>query len=364
MDQYIATGKVSYVFVDMPLAALHPTSHLGHAAARCVAEQGAARFWSLHDALFTHQDQWRSLPDPTSYLADVAKQTGVDMSQYTQCMSSGRSETAVQQSVAAGEALGFNGTPTFRFIAKEDGKTYTLSGAYPVDTFHQWIDQLLAGKAPAQDQPEPAATAKPAELPLWASAKGLAPDPNRAGYTLAGDPYKGDPKALVTVVEFSDFQCPACQKHHTDIQPAIDKALVDTGKIMWVFKNLPLREHPQASAAAAAAECAGKQGKFWPMHDLLFTSQASWAVDSPDSALLKLAGNLQLDAAQFTACYNSRDALEPVLRDVQDSQGVATTTPTFIILSGGKGSILNGSRPADQFISILQKFIDTASTEK
>ncbi len=359
MQKYIQSGQVKYVFRDMPLASLHPTSPQAHAAARCVAEQGATLFWAMHDTLFTNQEQWRSLPDPATYLAEAAKNAGADTAAYQACLAAGRSQTAVQQSIAAGSALGFNGTPSFQFIVNRSGKTYQLVGANPVDSYTQMIDTLLAGKEPSQ--PTPAPTAAPAELPLWANPRGLAPDPARPGFDLAGDPYKGSPQAKVVVVEFSNFQCPACQKHTLEAQPAIDKVLVDTGQVLWVFKNLPLRSEPQSTAAAAAAECAGEQGKFWQMHDLLFANQSQWAIDPPDPALTALAGQLKLDAAKFSACLAGRRALERVLNDLYDAQGVATTTPTFVVITGGKGTLMQGSRPSDEFIKTLQGFIDTAN---
>jgi predicted DsbA family dithiol-disulfide isomerase len=108
----------------------------------------------MHDALFQNQQQWNQLPDPSEYLAKVAQQAGAEKAAYDRCIQSGQAEAQVQKSVEAAAALGFNGTPTFRFILNKTGQAYTLSGAYPVDTYHQWTDQLLAGKAPTQDQPE------------------------------------------------------------------------------------------------------------------------------------------------------------------------------------------------------------------
>ena len=89
------------------------------------------------------------------------------------------------------------------------------------------------------------AVAKKFELPFWAKPEGLAPDPKRPGFTVAGDPYKGNPKAKTVLVEFADFQCPSCQKHALTSQPEIDKQFVATGQVMWVFKHFPLREHAQ-----------------------------------------------------------------------------------------------------------------------
>ena len=157
-------------------------------------------------------------------------------------------------------SLGYNGTPTFQFTVSFTDTAYTLTGAYPFEEFQSWINALVREEAPPQEQQ---VEAEPPELPYWASEEGLLPDPERPGYTMAGDQYKGNPDAEVTVVEFSDFQCPACARHALDVQPAIDAEFVDNGEIMWVFKQLPLREHQAALFAAVAAECAAEQELFW-----------------------------------------------------------------------------------------------------
>ena len=360
IEQYVATGQASYVFRDLPLVGLHPTAPIGHAAALCVAEQGAARFWEMHDELFRAQNQWSQLPDPSDFLAGVAEAMGIDMAAYVACMASGRHDTRVEESVAAGQAFGFNGTPSFRFVDNESGETYTLVGAHPIDTFTQWLDALASGEAPAQAQEE---EAEPAELPVWARAEGLAPDPDRPGFTMAGDPYKGNPEAVLVVVEYSDFQCPSCQRHALETHPVLDETFVDSGEIMWVFKHLPLKEHVRAPVASVAAECAADQGQFWEMYDHLFEALDEWSTDDdPDSVLLALAADLELDMDLFAACFNSRQALERVLGDLYDAQGVANVTPSFIVLYGGRGRFLTGARPADEFVATLQTWLDDAKS--
>jgi protein-disulfide isomerase len=358
-EEYVKSGQVKYVFRDMPLAALHPTAAAGHAAARCVGEQGAASFWAMHEALFARQNQWSNLPNPTDFLAGVAQEIGVDMSAYQACMASGEKDGQVEASVAAGSALGFNGTPSFQFIHHDNDETYTLIGAYPVASFAQYLDALVAGEAPPQAQESE--QAESAELPFWASAEGLAPDPQRPGFTLAGDPYKGSPDAALVVVEFSDFQCPACAQHALEIQPALDQRFVESGEIMWVFKSLPLKEHAQAPLAAVAAECAAEQGQFWEIDNLLFESLDQWATEDADAALLSLAGELTLEMEAFTACYNGRPALQSVLGDLYDAQGVVQSTPTFILIHGGQGHVMRGSRPVEQFISTIESRLEAAN---
>jgi protein-disulfide isomerase len=364
LEKYGRPGQVKFVFREFPLASLHPTAPRGHAAASCVGEQGAARFWQMHDELFQAQPQWNRLPDPTTFLAKAAGKVGADLTAYEQCMASGRHDARVQQSVAAGQALGFSGTPTFQFVHQASGKTHTLVGAQPVEVFTRWIDALLAGKEPPQaEQAKP--PEKP-ELPFWAKPEGRAPDPKRPGYTVAGDPYKGDPNAKLVLVEFGDFQCPACQRHALTTQPVLDKKFVETGQVRWVVKHFPLRSHLHAPVAAAAAECAGDQGKFWAMHHLLFERAEQWSSgDDPDPALGRLAADLGLDRAQFTTCLTGRKALERVLRDLYDGQGSGVKSiPTFFLFHGGTGYLLAGARSAEDFAATLESQLERAKSDK
>ena len=358
LEQDVRTGRVRFIFRDFPIVSLHPNAPQGHQAARCVAEQGAVLYWKMHDQLFREQDQWRQLSDPTAYLSGTAQAAGADMAAYAACMASGRTVAEVDQSVAEAKTLGYNGTPTFRFARAGSDKFYTLEGAQPIAAFNQWIDLMAAGNDPPQAPPTPTP-----ELPLWAKPEGLAPDPNRPGFTLAGDPYKGNPDAVMTVVEFSDFQCPSCQQHALEVQPAVDKEFVDTGKIRWVFKNLPLRSHPQASAAAIAAECAGEQGQFWAMYHLLFQKTEQWAVADPDPILAGLAGELGLDARMFSACMTSRQTFERVFGDVYDAQNVTSSTPTFIMLFGGQGRASRGAKSSEEFLLTLRTLLEAAKGE-
>jgi protein-disulfide isomerase len=177
---------------------------------------------------------------------------------------------------------------------------------------------------------------------------------------MAGDHYRGNLDAPLVVIEFSDFECPFCREHALGSQPLIDEALVDTGEVLWVFKHLPLEIHPGALSAAVAAECAADQGLFWEMHDLLFASAARWAgegVDT-DAELILLADELGLSRAVFSACFDGRDALQRVLADITDATGIISSTPSFVVIQDGRGSLLQGALPPDQFIEALRTRLD------
>jgi protein-disulfide isomerase len=361
LDQYIKTGKLRLVFRDFPLASLHPTAAKGHEAARCAGEQGVEMFWAMHQALFKRQNEWNRLPDPVAFLGQVAAGTGLDRVAWQRCLDNGGQMALVANSVEQGKALGFSGTPSFRFLTEDSGQGYDLVGAQPLARFTRLADPLIAGEAPPVD-PKP----DPPELPLWASSEGLKPDPQHLGFNLAGDAYKGDPEAPLVVVEFNDFQCPACRQHALETQPHIDKVLVDTGQVLWVAKHFPLRIHARAAVAAVAAECAGTQGKFWEMHHELFDKSDQWSDADADVEieLLALAKALQLDNPDFKDCFNSRKGLELVLQDLYDAQGVITSTPTFVIVQEGRGTLMRRALPGDQFVKLLNGRLKTIETAK
>jgi protein-disulfide isomerase len=358
IEQYIKPGQVQLIFRDNPIASLHPTSSKGHEATFCAAEQSAEYFWAMHARLFAEQATWGALPDPAAYLSGLAKGAGANVKDYQACLDSGRAKTSIDATIAEATAYGYQGTPMFRVTARGSEQAYTVRGAQALEAFSAIIDPLLAGETPSVVEPTPPPEA---QLPLWARAEGLAPDTERPGYNLAGDAFKGDPTAALVVVEFSDYQCPVCRTHTLEVQPALDEQFVDTGKVMWVFKNLPLRIHPQASTAAAAAECAGAQDAFWPMHDALYAQVEDWAVEAPEPALTAIATGLGLDAAAFTACLDSRWAMEEVVADLYDAQDVSNSTPLFVALYGGQGQLINGSMPVDQFVEALNTMLAEAT---
>lgn len=364
LEKYGRSGQVKFVLRDFPLAELHPTAARGAVAARCAGEQAAPRFWRMYEALFQAQQDWNRLPDPSAFLAKAAREAGADMTAYEACVASGRQDGPVQQSVAAAQALGFNGTPTFQFMHQPTGKTYPLVGAQPVDVFTRWIDDLLAGKEPPKEQQADAAPPPKFEVPFWAKPEGLAPDPERPGFTVAGDRYKGNPDAKFVMVEFSDFQCPSCQRHALTTQPDLDKLFVDKGDVRWIVKHFPLAMHPHAPVAAAAAQCAGEQGKFWPMRRSLYQAMDRWsATDDVDGALLGLAADVDLDTSRFTSCLMGRPALQRVLRDLYDGQAIGVrNVPAFVLFQGETPFVMTGARSTEQFASLLRRQIDRAKS--
>ena len=167
-----------------------------------------------------------------------------------------------------------------------------------------------------------------------------------AGRAQSGDPLaartKGAANAPVTVYEMADFQCPACRVFAVTVLPTLEREYVETGKVRWVFINLPLTSiHPNAVAAAEVAMCAGRQGKFWPTHDLLYQSQDAWAkLAQPRDTLVALAQRAGADRAKLLACVNGGTARREIALDAERAtRSGARATPSFYI----EGGLLEGA---------------------
>jgi len=134
--------------------------------------------------------------------------------------------------------------------------------------------------------------------------------------SLRGAAAKGSPAARIAIVEYSDFECPFCGQHARTAYAELGRSFVETGRVKYVFRHLPLeRLHPRAFDAAIAAECAGAEGRFWEMHDRLFAGQNK--LGKPD--LVSHAEALRLDAGQFERCLSSARAKGKVQDDLGEA---------------------------------------------
>jgi len=153
---------------------------------------------------------------------------------------------------------------------------------------------------------------------------------------------KGRPGAPVTVYEMADFQCPACRMFTRTVFPAIERDFIATGKVRWVFINLPLTNiHPNAVPAAEVAMCAARQKRFWPVHDLLYEHQDEWArLAQPRAKLVALAQRAGVNRARLLACLNAPGIRAEVERDAElAARTGARSTPSFYI----EGGLLEGA---------------------
>jgi len=177
--------------------------------------------------------------------------------------------------------------------------------------------------------------------------------------SLDDDPVKGNPNAPVTVVEYSDFQCPFCTRFFQQTLPLIEENYIDTGKVKFVYKDLPLDSlHPNARAAHIAAECADEQGKFWEYHDALFEKQPQWsnlASFELQNKFTEFATDMGLQAASFESCMQSPNIADEVNKDILEAASFgASGTPTFFIGNENDGFIkIIGAQPFVVFQSVI-----------
>jgi protein-disulfide isomerase len=156
-------------------------------------------------------------------------------------------------------------------------------------------------------------------------------------------PSKGEANAPVTIVEFSDFECPYCSK----VEPVMKKVLEEyRGKVRLVYRDFPLPSHAQAPKASEAALCAGDQGKYWEMHDRLFAHQRALAVDQ----LKGYARELALDAGKFDQCLDSGAKTREVEASRKAGQEAGVSgTPAFFV----NGRPLSGAQPFERFKEVI-----------
>lgn len=175
-------------------------------------------------------------------LLSYAKTVGVERATLEQCLTDGTSKAGVAADQQAGVAAGVTGTPSFIINGER------VDGAVPLAEFEQTIEAALTGKK--------------GEITVATSVD---------------DPALGSAEAPVTMVEFSDFECPFCQQFHTTTFASLKAKYIDTGKVRYIYKDFPLTNiHPHAQRAAEAAGCMTAQGKFWEYAEVLFANQAEW----------------------------------------------------------------------------------------
>jgi protein-disulfide isomerase len=179
------------------------------------------------------------------------------------------------------------------------------------------------------------------------------PLPEASGYTI------GSADAPVKVIEFADFECPACAQFFTLTEPDVRARLVDSGVVQYTFMDYPLPMHKNTWPASNAAACANEQGKFWEFHDLLFQQQDQWngyATSRPGGKFKEFAGQVGLDVNKWEECFDDQKYVANIRAHEMEAQRQgASQTPTFII----------GSRRVPGSISFdkFRAYVDTALAE-
>jgi protein-disulfide isomerase len=180
--------------------------------------------------------------------------------------------------------------------------------------------------------------------------------PTTGKLKLDGEPARGSSTAPVTLVEFTDYECPFCRQFETSTLPEIVKKYVDTGKVRLVVHDFPLNIHANAMPAAEAAHCAGDQGKFWPMHDALFSEPGKLGT----ADLIDRAKAMKLDTGAFRACLEGGKDRAEVMKQIKSaSELLIVATPSFLIGRTVEdvvnGSIITGAQPLSVFEAKLKE---------
>jgi protein-disulfide isomerase len=168
-------------------------------------------------------------------------------------------------------------------------------------------------------------------------------------------PVLGNNNAKVKIIEFSDFECPFCEKFYTDTYLLLKKDYIDTGKVAFYFRHFPLDFHPSAKPTAMASECANEQDQFWAFHDLIFKNQTKIAGKSGDdlnTVLNGFASELGLNASQFSSCLASEKYKQNVETDQSEGATAGVNgTPTIFI----NGQAIIGAQPYATFKTIIDQ---------
>ena len=168
------------------------------------------------------------------------------------------------------------------------------------------------------------------------------PTPSNVEVSIDDDAVKGDKDAPVTIIEFSDYECPFCARFYTQTYGQIQKEYIDTGKVKFVYRDFPLGFHQNAQKAAEAAECAGEQDKYFDMHDKLFENGVAGGVAS----FKQFAGQIGLNQGDFDNCLDSGEMADEVKKDMADGQSYGVQgTPAFFV----NGKLISGAQPFSAF---------------
>jgi protein-disulfide isomerase len=225
--------------------------------------------------------------------------------------------------------------------------TGTMDGSITNQNLLDAIEEIEITQAAPQAAPQPAQAAAPST-------------PQLIRVSLDDDPIKGDPDAPVTIVEFSDFQCPFCARFFQQTLPLIEENYIETGKVKLVYRDLPLASiHPNAIPSHIAAECADDQGKFWEYLDILFENQSLWnrlGLDELKNIFKQYADDLELDAVSYDSCLDSSYIVDEINDDLVAARALgATGTPTFFIGTEKDGyTKITGAQP----FAVFQKNIE------
>jgi len=173
------------------------------------------------------------------------------------------------------------------------------------------------------------------------------------------NPFIGNPDAPITIIEFSDFQCPFCARFHIQTLPTIMEEYIEKGDVKLVFRDFPLQSiQPNAVPASVSAECSNEQGKFKEMHDILFEKQNEWSNLETAYAIElfnQYSEQINLEQEQFTSCLSTGKYVKEIQNDLNDGRAYEITgTPGFFIGNQEIGFVeLKGAQPFESFKKVI-----------
>jgi protein-disulfide isomerase len=316
IEQYVDTGKVRFVYREFPLTSIHPNAQKASETAICAGQQGA--YWEMNEHLFANQEAWAQSADPTAQFKGYAEELGLDTGAFDECLDSGDAAVVVQGDLLAGQQLGVSATPYF-FI-----NDLPVRGGLPIESLGRVIDYVAAG--------------------------GETPEivPRGDDWHLRGNPQT----ASAITVAFVDYASPESAQHAREVLPDLAKDYIDTGQLIYVLHPWASDDDGPSAQAAAAAECAGQQGKFWEMHAQIFDEQETWTeAADPRPAFIGDAESLDLDTAEFETCLDSDWAkLRVAAGNVVGALYGVPGAPVFLF-NNGQGR--EGSPTLDEFKTII-----------
>ncbi len=337
-------GDVRLIFKHYPL----PFHRKAVPAARAAyAGHKFGKFWELHDYLYEHRGD---VTDLRSFVESL----GLDPDAFMEVMFSDEAMKAVDDDMVAGGRAGVSGTPAYVVnglvytgarskaqwkeilkAAKEDAERLGVPRAEVYATLMKDAKDRLGDGAPVGGKPSARA---PARQPGEA-------DPSARYKVPAGDdrPSLGPADAKVTLVLFSDFECPFCRR----LAPVVVRLAREQGDLRVVFRNFPLPSHPKARAAAKAAMAAHRQGKFWAYHDRLFSYRGPLS----DAAFEKIAAEAGLDVERFRKDLEDPAVAAAIDEDVALGKrfGVVATPTMFV-----NGRYIRGAQSAKSLLSVVE----------
>jgi len=315
------TRDVRVIFKHAP-AASNPNALLAHEAALAAGAQG--KFWEMHDTLFENQTKLTRAD-----LLGYAKSLDLDLAAFTHALDNHTYRPIVERDLAEAAGLGVTTTPTF-FV---NGRR--LVGPQGYASLGAVIESLLAGIPPDKRVQTEIVAAGPAQQ-----------------IDLRHAPTRGPATAPISLVEFSDFECPFC----AETAPVVRQLLLAyPTQVRFAFKHYPLPMHKDSPLAHEAAAAAADQGKFWEMHDLLFQTQSKLTRDD----LIAKATQLHLDVPRFTRDLDTHRFKPQVDQDRQEGNRLGVDgTPFFFI----NGHAISGGASLEDFKHLIDAAIKESTS--